>query len=145
MTNVTHGNKTHRSHTEAPQKLSGSPKSVHPYRKIYVIYLYIIMNISNTFNFKRKVNINRGYIIYINIYNIPPYNIYKRKCNMCPLCYDIKWYVYTHVYMLLRVIAAFFSLLIPLKYSYSFFLFPSAPAPVVCSVAAVCVLLCPRP
>lgn len=45
VTNVTHTNETHRSHIEAPQKPIRKPKGIHPYRKIYVIYLYIIMNI----------------------------------------------------------------------------------------------------
>lgn len=45
VTNVTHTNETHKSHIKAPQKSIRKPKGVHPYRKIYVIYLYIIMNI----------------------------------------------------------------------------------------------------
>ena len=72
MTNVTHTNRKHKSHIEAPQKLKQKLKQLHPYRKIYVNYPYIIMKYLNTINFKRKVYIRRGYIIYINIYNIPP-------------------------------------------------------------------------
>ena len=54
---------------------------------------------------------------------------------MRPLCHDIKWYVYAHVYTLLRVSVAFFSL-ISLKYLYISF-FRSLPAP--------CLLLCSPP
>ena len=41
--NVTHTNETHTSHIKAPQKPIRMPKNIHPYRKIYVIYPYIIM------------------------------------------------------------------------------------------------------
>ena len=43
--NVTQRNETHTSHIKAPQKLKQKLKQLCPYRKIYVIYLYIIMNI----------------------------------------------------------------------------------------------------
>ena len=43
VTNVTHTNETHKSHIEAPQKPIRRHKNLHPYRKIYVIYPYIIM------------------------------------------------------------------------------------------------------
>ena len=70
--NVTQRNKTHTSHIKAPQKPIRKPENRYPYRKIYVICPYIIMKYLNTINFKRKVYIRRVYIIYINIYNIPP-------------------------------------------------------------------------
>ena len=37
--NVTHTNETHKSHIKAPQKPIRRHKNLHPYRKIYVIYL----------------------------------------------------------------------------------------------------------
>ena len=43
--NVTQRNDIHKSHIEASQKLKQKLKKLYPYRKIYVIYPYIIMNI----------------------------------------------------------------------------------------------------
>ena len=57
--NVTQIHETHKSHIEATQKPIRMPKNIHPYRKIYVIYPYIIMKYLNTINIKRKDNINR--------------------------------------------------------------------------------------
>ena len=59
MMNVTQIHETHKSYIEATQKPIRKLKNIHPYRKIYVIYPYIIMKYLNTINFKRKYNINR--------------------------------------------------------------------------------------
>ena len=48
VTNVTQIHETHTSHIEAPQKPIRKLKNIHPYRKIYVIYPYIIMYYLNT-------------------------------------------------------------------------------------------------